>query len=126
MSFIKKYYPMITSILFIGIYCLLIADAALENSFLVGNNFPTIWFIFILALLLFIAIWAEIIGFMIHAAKNNNVIWALWIYIFNIFVMPYYNLKYVVKEENVTKQTLFFSILLILSPIIFLFIWIFI
>ena len=115
MNFIKKYYPMVVSILFVGIYSLIIGATVTENIYLLENDSSYMIILFILGLLFIIAIWVEIIGFIVHAAKNNNGIWALWIYLFNVFIIPYYNLKYVIKEKEVAVQMTVFVCLLILS-----------
>lgn len=113
-KFIKAYYPMFISILFIFIYGffagVIFTDAAgLENGpFLIG--------FLILVICLVIAIWAEIIGFIVHVARRkhvkNPVLWAFIIYFFNIFIIPYYNLKYVIKEKKVTLAMITFGILM--------------
>lgn len=122
MGYIKKYYPMVISILFFGIYSLLAVTVFTDNDSFFDNTslFMNIFFIF--ALLLIIVIWAEIIGFMIHAVKNKNGLWALWIYLFNIFVFPYYNLKYVYKEKSVSTQMCVFAFLMFFSIIISVFV----
>jgi len=71
----------------------------------------------ILTILLVIGIWAEIIGFIIHAVKNkelkNNGLWVALIYFFNIFIIPYYNLKYVFKEKKLKLKMTIFSVLIV-------------
>ena len=118
MSFIKKYYPMVISILFMVIYSLFIGAVLFENVYILENDFQLMELLVVMTFLIVAALWAEIIGFMIHAAKNHNVIWCLWIYIFNAFIIPYYNLKYVVKSEKNKVPMIVFICLLICSLII--------
>lgn len=118
MSFIKKYYPMIISIVFVSI-CSLTVGAVLIDNFDESNAI-----ILVPLFLSIVGILVEIIGFIIHVAKNkelkNNVLWAFLIYFFNIFIIPYYNLKYVVKEKKITSKMIVFIILLLLSVYIFI------
>ena len=70
--------------------------------------------------ILVIALWAEIIGFIIHAVKSDikdKILWALLIYFLNLFVIPYYNVKYIVKENNVKKYTIIYIVLMIIGII---------
>lgn len=118
MNFIKKYYPMVISLIFVSTYSL-IAGAVTINNFDESNVI-----LLVPLILSLVGIWAEIIGFIIHVAKNkgpkNNVLWAFLIYFFNIFIIPYYNLKYVVKEKKITSKMIVFIILLLLSVYIFI------
>ena len=118
MDFIKKYYPMIISIIFVSI-CSLFIGAVLIDNFNKSNII-----ILVLLVLSVIGILAEIIIFIIHAVKNkelkNNVLWAFLIYFFNIFIIPYYNLKYVVKEKKIASKMIIFIILLLISVYIFI------
>ena len=65
------------------------------------NNYSdkTLWVFVGLTLFMVIAIWAEIIGFIIHAAKNksldNRVGWSFLIYFFNfhnLIIIKFYTL----------------------------------
>ena len=100
MKFIKKYYPMMVSTLFLGIYSLFVGAVFTQNTYLLETDLPIMNVLAMLAILLVIVVCIEIVGFIIHAVKNNYGIWGLWIYLFNIFIIPYYNLKYVVKKED--------------------------
>jgi len=118
MSFIKKYYPMIISIVFVSTYSLIVGAVLIDN-------FDESNIIILVPLFLsVVGILAEIIVFIIHAAKNkelkNNVLWAFLIYFFNIFIIPYYNFKYVVKEKKIISKMIVFIILLLLSVYIFI------
>ena len=118
MAFIKKYYPMMVSTLFLAIYSLFVGAVFTQNTYLLETDLPIMNVLAILAILLVIVVWVEIIGFIIHAVKNNHGIWGLWIYLFNIFIIPYYNLKYVVKKEDNKISMITFVFLLIYSLII--------
>lgn len=119
MKYIKKYYPMVISIIFVTIYSFLLTAAFTNNINIINNNLNLMIVLMIITFLTVIGIWIEIIFFMIHAAKNkelkNRVLWAIMIYFFHIFIIPYYNLKYVIKEKKVSLQMVLFVILLILS-----------
>lgn len=121
-KFLKAYYPMIISVLFIIIYGFLFG-CILGNPAILNEESLFLW-ILIVVLVLVIAIWAEIIGFIIHVAKNkklkNPVLWGFMVYLFNIFVIPYYNLKYVGnekkdKDKNIKVPIIIFSILMVLG-----------
>lgn len=116
-KFIKLYYPMVISILFL---CF-ITFVFIVN--LKGIAFDgIIWILLVECLLFVIGIWAEIIGYIIHAVKNKNlknkVLWVILIYYLYIFVIPYYHLKYVNKSEKVLRDMIIFGILMICSLII--------
>lgn len=117
MNFIKKYYPMLISILFHFICSLYISTTFSGNDYLFSDS-PVTNLLAILFLLLYVVIFVEMIGFIIHAAKNNNGMWGLWIYLFNVLIIPYYNLKYVIKEEKINNKMIVYVFLLIYSMII--------
>ena len=118
MNFIKKYYPMILSILYFVFLTLFVLELVFfEKGYFVFSNFMFINIFASLYILLTIFLIIETIGFIIHAAKSNNGIWALWIYLFGILIMPYYNLKYVIKQEENT-----IPIIVFVFSIVFLFI----
>lgn len=111
---IKLYYPMVISILFV---------CFITFVFIVNLNGVAfdgiIWILLIGCLLFVVGIWAEIIGYMIHAVKNKNlknkVLWVILIYYLYIFVIPYYHLKYVSKVERVMKEMIIFGVLIVCS-----------
>lgn len=113
---IKLYYPMFFSVLLS-----FILGFVFKGTLVNFNNYSDkiMWIFVGLTLFMVIAIWVEIIGFIIHAAKNksldNRVGWSFLIYFFNIFIIPYYNLKYVVKETKIKSKMIIFSLLLIVS-----------
>lgn len=102
MNFIKKYYPMAISIIYI-VFSGYIIGASINENFYVINEPFIISLYMIFFLIMTIALPLEIIIFMIHLAKNkelnNRGLWLFMIYVFNVFIIPYYNLKYVVKEK---------------------------
>ena len=111
---VKTYYPMFFSILLSFVFGFILKGTLVNFT----NYSDTLMWVFVgLTLFMVIAIWAEIIGFIIHACKNkdldNRVGWSFLIYFFNIFVIPYYNLKYVVKESKLKSKMIIFILLLI-------------
>lgn len=122
MNYIKKYYPMVISIIFVAIYSVLLGAIFTNNTYILENESPLMLFLVILVILVVCGIWAEIIGFIIHAAKNkklkNNVLWAFLIYFFHIYIIPYYNLKYVIKEKKLATKMIIFGLLMIITTIV--------
>lgn len=118
-KFIQSYYTYILSMLYL-FSCGAIFSCVVYDNMAVEN---LTFFIVLLGMIIIsvIGIWAEIIGFIIHAAKkndlNNKILWCFMIYLFNIFIIPYYNLKYVVKEEKLVSKILVFVGLLIVSVV---------
>ena len=112
MNFIKKYYPMIISLALVLIYSLII------GAILIYNFDESNYILLVPAVFLTIGLIVETIVFIIHVIKNkelkNKFLWVFLIYTFNIVTIPYYNLKYVVKEEKITSKMVKFIILLFL------------
>ena len=120
MHFIKKYYPMAISMIYIVFSGYIIGASINENFYVINEPFIiSLYMIFILVMIVVLPL--EIIIFMIHSAKNselnNRGLWLLMIYVFNVFIIPYYNLKYVVKEKNVKAKMIVFIILSVLATI---------
>lgn len=95
-NFIYKYYPIITAMLFMFVYSALFCMMITERIDLIDNAFIR------MILLLFvtvIAVLVEMVVFMVYAFKNN-VLWGILIYFFNVFIIPYYTIKYIVKENK--------------------------
>lgn len=92
--------------------CIIINDELMMNQVFFGV-------VITITILSVIEIWAEIIGFIIHAVKNkelnNKVLWCFMIYLFNFFLVPYYNLKHVVKEKKIVSKMIIYGSLLIAS-----------
>lgn len=120
MNFIKKYYPMLITFIFMAMYSYVFANIFAPSSAMKDDS-PFMIIFAILTILSVIGIWAEIIGFIIHAVKNgdqnNKIIWPFLIYFFNVFIVPYYNLKYVVKEKNIKTKMIVYIVLLSLITI---------
>lgn len=115
---VKLYYPIIISSLFMFILSLLVSSVFNGGALINETNFGIIM-VFI-TFILVIALWAEIIGFIIHVVKSDikdKILWALLIYFLNLFVIPYYNIKYIVKENNVKKYTIIYIVLMIIGII---------
>lgn len=123
MFFIKKYYPAMVSVIFMAIYGFLFGAIFSQNSYILENDSPMMYALLIIVLLLVIIIWAEIIGFIIHAVKNkklkkNGILWCVLIYFLNIFIIPYYNLKHVWNMKKVKVPMIIIGILLGISFVI--------
>lgn len=118
-KFLKYYHPMIFLVLLSFVIGFLLKHFVTE-FFNQSNQILSV--VAVLTLFVIIAIWAEIIGFIIHACKNktlnNRIGWAFLIYFFYAFTIPYYNLKYVVKETKVKSKMIGFILLLICSFIV--------
>ena len=56
---------------------------------------------------------------MIHAIKNkelkNNALWLLNLYLFNLFVMPYYYYKHMLKVDDVLEKMIAMLIIYVVS-----------
>ena len=116
MFFIRKYYPAVVSVVFLAIYGFLFGTIFSQNSYILESDSPIMYVFLVVVLLLVIIIWAEIIGFIVHAAKNkklkkNNVLWCILIYFLNIFIIPYYNLKHVWNVKKVKVPMIIIGVL---------------
>lgn len=115
---LKAYIPMIIAILFLLFYGMAIGASFYANSSS-NNSLNTIFGIGIIFIILFIIEW---IYFIVHAARNKElkerVFWALIIYFLNIFVICYYNFKYVAKIKYVKLNTAIYAILAIITFIV--------
>ncbi|MBE6147356.1 MAG: hypothetical protein E7168_03355 [Firmicutes bacterium] len=120
---IKTYFPFAISILFMIAYVSLVVITILltlkENVVFLE---PNIWFLYISIFISVPIILIEMIIYMIHAIKNkelkNNGLWVALIYIFNVFVIPYYHLKYVIKDEKTTIKTKIYILIMVLACLI--------
>lgn len=96
-NFLRKYWTHILNILYLltGIVLFIILGIN-EDAF----GFPVIIILLVLTLFL----WFEIIWHIVVIARNkeddNRVLHAILSYILNIFYIPCYRLKYIVKDEN--------------------------
>lgn len=103
-KFLKKYIPMIISILFFFIYSGLISLVFIDPSTIVESTTNYIVYVVLMFSIIIIFI-IEMIFFIVKAATNKNMkdnaLWAVLIYLFNVFIIPYYNFKYVVKSKKI-------------------------
>lgn len=109
-NFIKKYWVSIVSILFFGLYGMLIgmifsSDALFTND---AIGIPAV----IVTMILVFAIYGAMIYLFINAANNKNIknkmLWCFGIYFLNVFIMPYYHLKHVCMEKKIKSKMLIF------------------
>ena len=104
LKFLKKYIPMIISILFFFIYSGLISLVFIDPSTIVESTTNYIVYMVLMFSIIIIFI-IEMIFFIVKAATNKNMkdnaLWAILIYLFNVFIIPYYNFKYVVKSKKI-------------------------
>lgn len=120
-NYLKKYIPMIISILFFFIYAGLISIVFIDmnNTIDVSNNFIVYMSIMFSIIIIFII---EMIYFIVKAATNknkkDNALWAVLIYLFNVFIIPYYNFKYIVKSKTIKKDMIIYIILAVLALIL--------
>lgn len=103
-KFLKKNIPMIISILFFFIYSGLISLVFIDPSTIVESTTNYIVYMVLMFSIIIIFI-IEMIFFIVKAATNKNMkdnaLWAVLIYLFNVFIIPYYNFKYVVKSKKI-------------------------
>ena len=113
LKFIKSYYPILVSCLLTYIYSFFLKVSFMELE--ISDTKGMI--LAILGLLLVIIVWGEIIGFIIHAVNSkfveNKVLWVILIYMFNIFIFPYYNIKYVIKSDKISLKMIIYVLLMI-------------
>lgn len=119
-KFVKSYYTFIVGMLFFFVIgalfsCVMINEELMTEPFFFGV-------LIILIILAVIGTWVEIVGFIIHAANNkslnNKGLWCFMIYLFNFFLVPYYNLKYVIKEEKINSKMTIYGFLLVVSIVV--------
>lgn len=113
-KFLKKYIPMIISILFFFIYSGLIGLVFIDPSTIVESTTNYIVYMVLMFSIIIIFI-IEMIFFIVKAATNKNMkdnaLWAVLIYLFNVFIIPYYNFKYVVKSKKIKiDMTIYISL----------------
>ena len=117
---IKTYLPIAISALFMVVYVSLIGITITltidENALAIE---PNVWIWLVTTAILVFLILLEMILYMIHAIKNkdleNNGLWVAFIYLFNVFIIPYYHLKHVIKDENVKLKTKVYVGMMILA-----------
>lgn len=118
-NILKKYIPMIISVLFFFVYSGLLRFVFMENINEETINFYIYMAITLSIIIIFII---ELVYFIIKAATNKNMkdnaLWAVLIYIFNVFIIPYYNFKYIVKSKKIKQDMIIYIVLSILAIII--------
>ena len=123
-EFLKTYIPMVISMLYFWVFSFILSVAFngwafFEDSMLI---------VFLLVVIIGIS-FIEWIYFTIQAATSKTLkdkaLWIVLIYLFNMFIIPYYNFKHVIKvkklEENMIiyiSLSIFMVILGILIPLI--------
>ena len=116
LKLIKKYFLNIFNLSFL-LYLIFI--------FIILFNNPDYGIYFIIIEILFvIGIFIEIIYYIVHAIKhkeiNNNYLLAVLIYLFNIFYIPCYRMKYIIKDKNHKKINIIYIITSILLYVLIL------
>ena len=120
-KFLKKYIPMIISILFFFIYSGLISLVFIDPSTIVESTTNYIVYMVLMFSIIIIFI-IEMIFFIVKAATNKNMkdnaLWAVLIYLFNVFIIPYYNFKYVVKSKKIKIDMIIYISLSVIALIL--------
>lgn len=118
MKIIKTYLPMVLSDLFLLVYIALMT-IVFTNKMDAFDESPLLIVSFFTIIISFIIEW---VYFMINAATNKKVdnkgLWVFLIYMFSIFVIPYYNFKYNSDEKNLTNNMLIYIVTSFISVII--------
>lgn len=119
-KFIKLYWPMMISISFLIIYGIMIGTVFYSETIFENDVFGII--MVILTLLFVIAIYGEMIYFIIKACKNKDLkhkgLWCVGLYLFHIALFPYFNLKYVCGEKKVKSKMFLFVFLVFISLLV--------
>ena len=123
-KFLKLYWPMIVSVAFMVLYGI-IFGVTLGNDALFESDAVGI-FLVILTFLFVIAVYGEMIFFIIKACKHkelkNKGLWCVCLYFFHMFVFPYFHLRYVCGEEKLKPRMFLFAFLGIIAFLIGLYI----
>lgn len=110
-NFFKNYWVSIISILFFGIYGMLMGMIFSSDALFINDAIGVS--AVILTFILVISIYGAMIYLIIHAANNkdlkNKILWCLGIYFLNVFIMPYYHLKHVCGEKKLKIKMLIFT-----------------
>ena len=128
MNLFKKYWTHILSLGFLIFPT--IVFLMMKNTMYEEIDVSKIVILFIGIFVFVIGIWVEIIYGMIHAIKHkeieNHGIYAILCYLFNVFYIPCYYLKYVVKDEKYKIKNIIYlviSIVLFMVMSISMFAW---
>ena len=118
MKIIKTYLPMVLSTLFLLVYTVLMM-LVFTNKMDAFDELPILIVSFFIIIISFLIEW---VYFMINSATNKKVdnkgLWVFLIYMFNVFVIPYYNFKYNSDEKNLTNNMLIYIVTSFISVII--------
>ena len=109
---------MVLSDLFLLVYIALMT-IVFTNKMDAFDESPLLIVSFFTIIISFIIEW---VYFMINAATNKKVdnkgLWVFLIYMFNVFVIPYYNFKYNGEEKDLTNNMLIYIVVSFISLII--------
>ena len=108
--FFKLYWPMAITFLFLIIYGLLFGTFYFGEGIFENDVFGI--FVVIITLLLVVGIYGEMIYCIIKAANNKELKhkawWCIGLYLFHIFIIPYFYLKHICGEKKVRGRILIF------------------
>ena len=121
---LKLYWPIVISLLFFCVYGILIGTIYYGDN-LFQNDIIGLIMVIITALFV-IAIYAEMIYFMIKACNNkeikHKILWCVMLYFFHIFVFPYFNLKYLCNENKIAIKMFIYAIAVVIIVVLGFFI----
>lgn len=123
-SFFKLYWPIFISELLFFIIGILIGTRFYGDAVFVDGSNGLL--LVLLTLSLVISVYAVMIYFMIKVFKDerikNKVLWCFGLYLFNVFIFPYFNLKYLCNEKDIKNKIFIFGFISILVFLIGLYI----
>lgn len=103
-KFIKSYYPLFFTSIYMFMLSFSVAVTILEPTSTSANFEFLAGLILGLTLISVIGIFVMMISYMIHAAKSlkgsDIAIWIVLIWFANVFIMPYYNFKFIQKRND--------------------------
>lgn len=121
-KFLKKYWTHIVNILFFVSYIVIFfyyGALALDEINLVSGLFLVLVFVLV------IAIWGEIIYYIVYVAKNRELekrgLKVALIYLFNAYYIPCFKLKYVDKDEKYNIKNIIYVVISIILTIVMVF-----
>lgn len=119
-KFLKKYWTHILNIL---LFVFFIVMFSMDNVLWSNEYNIFIWILIILELIFVIAIWGEIIYYIVYVAKNKDIpnrgVKALLIYLLCYWYIPCFKLKYIDKDNNYKKKNIIYVIGISILMIIF-------
>ena len=103
-KFIKSYYPLFFTSIYMFMLSFSMTITILEPTSTSANFEFLAGLILGLTLISVIGIFVMMISYMIHAAKSlkgsDIAIWIVLIWFANVFIMPYYNFKFIQKRND--------------------------